>query len=268
MSNMALSPDACQRLLLFVRRNNPHLSETRLPDDVTTLAGRTADECFETGELAALGDLVAALPTDRGRLLALRWGLGGGAPLSRIIAAQAAGVTVGRADFLERSALRSLGRKIRGPRALVEGAASFYIGDDPYGRSSAAPIQLDGLDRQIAYLATLVHEQSGRALIFHRRQSLARPGLGPIDVYEIVTSGGEHWDELLVDAYGAVGETPARPPPGYIFRGQIPVEKRPESNRGDNRYHRGFPTAFLRADEPPEHYKRRHVPKMRMFGDA
>ena len=128
-----------------------------------------------------------------------------------------------------------------------------------------APILVDGLDRQVAFLAKLVHEQSSKALIFHRRQSMARPGAGPLDVYEIVTAGGEHWDELLVDGYAPAGEAPPRPPPGYIFRRQMAVESRPEPNRGDNRHHRDSPLAFLHPDEAPEHHRRPHRPKVWMF---
>lgn len=268
MSNMAPRANGYERLLLFLRRNNPRLVEISPPDDVATLADRSADEIIEPVALKALEGQVAALPADRARMLVLRWGLDGGAPLPRASAAKKLGVSLDRAAFFERRALRSLGRKIHVPQPSLEGAASFYTGDDPYGRTTAAPIRIDGLDRQVAYLATLVHEQSGRALIFQRRQSIARPGLGPLDVYEIVTSGGEYWDELVIDGYGAVDAGPARPPPGYIFRSQFPVELRPEPNRGNNRRHRDFPLAFLRQDEGLELYRRRHVPKIRMFGDT
>lgn len=256
-----------ERLLLFVRRNNLEIANARPPHDLTTLAERHRDEQIEPDELEALEGYVAALSAERGRMLELRWGLGGGPLLPRSVAAQTLGVSEGRADFLERRALRSLGRRSHVSQPSPTGPASFYTGDDPYGRTSSAPIRITGLDRQIGFLAGLVHDESGKALIFHRRQSFSRPDAGPLDVYEVVTSGGEHWDELLVDGYASADQGPPRPPPGYVFRRHMPVESRPEPNRGDNRHHRDFPLTFLRPDEPAGLYVRRHVHKVWMFGN-
>jgi len=186
-------------------------------------------------------------------------------PMPRAVVAQKLGLSKGKAEFLERRTLASLRRRFQVPRPSSDRSDSFYTGADSYGRNQSAPILVDGLDRQVAFLAKLVHEQSSKALIFHRRQSMARPGAGPLDVYEIVTAGGEHWDELLVDGYAPAGEAPPRPPPGYIFRRQMAVESRPEPNRGDNRHHRDFPLAFLHPDEAPEHHRRPHRPKVWMF---
>ena len=263
MKLTALYCDNWRRLLLFLERCNELEALTLPPDDVCTLDTGLGHRDTAEGELDALGRFAEELSKQRAAVITARWGLGSEPPQTRAETAAALGVPEHRTRQLESRGLAHLAERIRFPADLPNGPASFYTGDDQYGRSSRDPVRVDGVQGQLTLLGSLVHQQTGEALIFHRRQSFACSGREPMDVYEVVTASGAVWDELILDGYGPAGSHPSRPPPGYVFRSQLAPERRPGPNRGDNRKHQDFPRAFLTADEPPGRYRRRHTPKLR-----
>jgi hypothetical protein len=262
MNDTASQSTNWQRLLQFLERCNERGSVSLPPDDVRTMDADHVHRDTAEGVQEALGGFVEELSQKRGAAMTLHWGLGSEPPQTRAEAAAALGVPDHRIKQLEFKALVRLAERVRHPEDRSDGPASFYTGSDPYGRCSADPVRVDGVRGQLSLLGSLVHEQSGEVLIFHRRQSFSCPGREPMDVYEVVTASGVHWDELVLDAYGPPGVRPSRPPPGYVFRSELAPERRPERNRGDNRKHQDFPRAFLTVDEPPERYRRRHAPKL------
>ena len=205
MNDTASQSTGWRRLFLFLERSNERGSVSLPPDDVRTLDADHAHRDTAEGELEALARFSQELSQKRAAAMTLHWGLGSEPPQTRAEAADAMRVPEHRIKQLEFMALVHLAERVRHPEDRPDGPASFYSGDDPYGRCSADPLRVDGVQGQLCLLGALVHEESGEALIFHRRQSFSCSGREPMDVYEVVTTSGAHWDQLILDAYGPAG---------------------------------------------------------------
>jgi hypothetical protein len=84
-----------------------------------------------------------------------------------------------------------------------------------FGRSATNPIPVNGPAGEIKYLNRMKIED-GPSIIYHRIGSVTPSNLNrPVDVFEVVSVGGKHWDILYLDMYHPRRSVKA--PKGYVF---------------------------------------------------